>query len=78
MTAFDLILRDCRLADGRATDVGCRDGVIAELGVRSDIVPGKVSRLRLTPDKAGSYAFNCDVFCGSGHEDMGGTLIVTE
>jgi len=51
---------------------------LSELGVRTDIVPGKVSRLRLTPDKAGSFAFNCDVFCGSGHEDMGGTLVVTE
>jgi cytochrome c oxidase subunit 2 len=51
---------------------------LSELGVRTDIVPGKVSRLRLTPDKAGGFAFNCDVFCGSGHEDMGGTLVVTE
>ena len=32
VTAFDLLLRDCRLADGRTTDIGCRDGVIAELG----------------------------------------------
>jgi cytochrome c oxidase subunit II len=44
---------------------------------RADIIPGKVSTLRLTPDKTGSFTFACDVFCGSGHEDMAGTLIVT-
>ncbi len=32
---FDLVLRSCRLPDGTETDVGCRDGVIAELGVLS-------------------------------------------
>lgn len=32
MTAFDLLLCGGRLADGSAADVGCRDGVIAEVG----------------------------------------------
>jgi len=32
VTASDLLLRDCRLGDGRATDIACRDGVIAEIG----------------------------------------------
>lgn len=50
---------------------------LADFGLRADIVPGKVATLRLTPDKAGSFTFLCDVFCGSGHEDMSGTLIVS-
>lgn len=50
---------------------------IHDLGVRADIVPGKVTTLRLKPEKAGEFAFICDVFCGSGHEDMGGNLIVS-
>jgi len=29
---FDVILRQCRLQDGTLTDLGCRDGCIAELG----------------------------------------------
>jgi cytochrome c oxidase subunit II len=37
-----------------------------------------VNRISLTPDKAGRFAFACDVFCGVGHEEMSGTLIVTE
>jgi len=50
---------------------------LPDFSTRADIVPGKVSVLRLTPDKTGTFTFACDVFCGSGHEDMTGTLIVT-
>ena len=50
---------------------------IPDFGVRSDIVPGKTMRLALTPDKAGTFTFLCDVFCGDGHEGMNGTLVVT-
>ena len=48
-----------------------------ELGARADILPGQVARLRLTPAKAGSYGFFCDVFCGDDHELMSGTIVVT-
>lgn len=48
-----------------------------DFGVRCDIVPGAISRLLLNPDKAGEFVFNCDIFCGSGHEQMNGTFIVT-
>jgi cytochrome c oxidase subunit 2 len=48
------------------------------LKIRSDIPPGKVTRLRFTPDKVGEFPFHCDVFCGSGHEHMTGKFIVTE
>jgi len=49
-----------------------------DLGARTDIVPGTVTRVRLVPDKVGSFEFHCDIFCGSGHEEMTGTIIVTE
>jgi cytochrome c oxidase subunit 2 len=48
-----------------------------DLKVRSDIVPGKVMRVRLTPDRAGSFPFLCDIFCGDGHETMSGKIVVT-
>lgn len=48
-----------------------------DFGVRSDIMPGAVTRLRFTPDKTGEFSFHCDIFCGSGHETMSGVLIVT-
>ena len=47
-----------------------------DFGVRTDIVPGTVTRVRLTPTKAGKFLFACDVFCGSGHEDMDGVIVV--
>jgi cytochrome c oxidase subunit 2 len=43
---------------------------------RADIIPGKVARVRLVPDKTGTFTFLCDVFCGSGHETMNGTITV--
>jgi cytochrome c oxidase subunit II len=47
-------------------------------GVRGDAVPGAVTRIVFTPDRAGSFEYLCDVFCGDGHEDITGTLIVKE
>jgi cytochrome c oxidase subunit 2 len=46
--------------------------------IRADVRPNEVTRVPLTPDKAGTFPFHCDVFCGDGHEDMTGTLVVTE
>ena len=45
--------------------------------LRTDIVPGEVARVRLTPDKAGEFEFFCDNFCGEGHESMSGKIRVT-
>jgi len=47
-----------------------------DFGVRTDVVPGQETRVRLLPDKAGNFSFLCDVFCGDGHEDMEGVLVV--
>ena len=47
-----------------------------DLGVRTDIVPGQETRVTLLPAKPGSFTFFCDVFCGDGHEDMDGTLVI--
>jgi cytochrome c oxidase subunit 2 len=45
---------------------------------RADILPGQVIHVRLVPDKTGTFTFLCDIFCGSGHEDMNGTITVVE
>ncbi len=49
---------------------------IPELGVRADVPAGKSVVVRFTPAKAGTFHFHCDVFCGSGHEGMEGTIVV--
>jgi len=51
---------------------------LPDFGVRSDVVPGKVTRIRFTPDKTGEFVFFCDVFCGDGHEEMSGVLTVKD
>jgi cytochrome c oxidase subunit 2 len=47
------------------------------LGLRAVIIPGEVARVTFTPDRAGTFPFLCDIFCGEGHETMGGELAVT-
>ncbi len=51
---------------------------LPDFNVRADIVPDKVTRLRLTPDKTGTFIFLCDIFCGAGHEEMNGKLTVVD
>ena len=51
---------------------------IPDLKVRSDVKPGAENVVRFTPDRAGTFNFHCDLFCGSGHEGMAGTLVVVE
>jgi len=47
-----------------------------DFSARADIIPGQVSRLRLVPEKTGTFGFLCDVFCGEGHERMSGQIHV--
>jgi cytochrome c oxidase subunit 2 len=47
-----------------------------DFGLRTEIVPGQETRVALTPARPGSFAFLCDLFCGDGHEDMEGVLVV--
>jgi cytochrome c oxidase subunit 2 len=47
-------------------------------GIRADVRPGAVTRVRLVPDQTGRFPFECDVFCGTGHEEMDGEIVVVE
>src|SRR5262249_25635295 len=47
-----------------------------DLHINAVIQPGKPTRVRLVPDRPGTFEFHCSVFCGSGHEDMTGQLVV--
>jgi cytochrome c oxidase subunit II len=51
---------------------------VPDFGVRATIIPGQPIEVPMTPNKTGTFTFLCDVFCGSGHENMDGTMhIVT-
>jgi len=51
---------------------------VPEFGVRADVKLGEVARVRIVPDHTGRFEFRCDVFCGDGHEDMAGEIVVVE
>lgn len=51
---------------------------LPDLGVRTDVIPGQVARVHVTPQKTGRFTFRCDIFCGTGHEDLDGTVVVEE
>ena len=50
---------------------------VPDFQARADIVlPGKVTRVRFTPDREGTFPYLCDIFCGTGHEQLEGRFIV--
>ena len=49
---------------------------LPDLKIRSDLMPGRVTRIELKIDKEGTYEFLCDNFCGDGHEEMVGKIVV--
>lgn len=50
---------------------------IPDLGMRLDLMPGRVTRLELQPAVPGVIDFVCDNFCGDGHEEMHGRFVVS-
>jgi cytochrome c oxidase subunit 2 len=49
---------------------------IPDLKINERLDPGKEVVINFTPSRAGRYPFRCSVFCGAGHADMTGELIV--
>ena len=49
---------------------------IPDFGISAQLPVGTEKTIEFVADKKGTYSFFCNVFCGSGHKDMKGTLIV--
>jgi cytochrome c oxidase subunit II len=49
---------------------------IAKLGIHIEAQPGSHGEQTFVVDEPGEYQWDCNVYCGSGHGDMHGTLIV--
>ncbi len=50
---------------------------VPDFHARADIVlPGKVTRVKFTPDREGTFTYLCDIFCGTDHERVEGRFIV--
>ena len=50
---------------------------IPSLGMRYDLVPGRVTRVEIEVANVGNIGFVCDNFCGDHHEDMHGRIVVS-
>ena len=50
--------------------------VIPQFNVNVKAKVGEIATAEFVADKTGAFPFNCNVFCGSGHSDMKGILIV--
>ena len=49
---------------------------ISEFGVDLKAGEGEEKTVEFTADKEGTFSFNCNTYCGSGHIDMTGKLVV--
>lgn len=49
---------------------------IDELNIKQDIEVGKPAIIEFTATKKGTFRFYCSLFCGTGHKEMEGQLIV--
>ena len=49
---------------------------IAAFDVAETLTEGATTEVEFVADQAGTYTFFCSVFCGSGHAEMEGTLVV--
>ena len=51
---------------------------VPDMNIDATAKPGKPAQVSVTPTKSGVFPFSCDVFCGEGHDNMEGKLIVTD
>ena len=51
---------------------------LTDFGVRADVKPGQVTRVRILPQQVGRFSFACGVFCGVDHEEMTGEIVVVD
>lgn len=52
--------------------------MIRALKIDTDLKPGKVTRIAVTPAAAGTFRGICDHYCGSGHGGMKMTVVVED
>jgi cytochrome c oxidase subunit 2 len=51
---------------------------VAGTNINAMVIPGEVSKITAEFDEPGEHGIVCHEYCGSGHHDMAGKLIVRE
>ena len=49
---------------------------LPDFGVNAELKSGQSTKVEFTASKIGKFQFRCNVFCGAGHSQMAGSLIV--
>ncbi len=76
--------RDLNLEAGRPVEVrlGSKDVIhdffVPAMRIKMDAVPGNVGIVRFTPVEPGTYTLLCAEFCGWGHTEMIGSVVVED
>ena len=72
-----IVMKKGRLTELDLTTLDVRHGFnCPDLKLHADILPGKVTVIKVKPMKTGTFPFFCDVFCGVGHGEMVGKIEV--
>ena len=81
---FEFSPNQITLAKGETVKLQLRSEDVAHglfvrpLGIDTEVAPGRVTELTVTPQKAGTYRAICDHFCGAGHGGMKMTIVVED
>jgi cytochrome c oxidase subunit 2 len=51
---------------------------ISEFGIDRKVKKGATEIIEFSPDRSGKFTISCSVFCGDGHPEMTGELLVTD
>ncbi|UFN46924.1 cytochrome c oxidase subunit II [Roseomonas sp. OT10] len=51
---------------------------VPEFRIKQDVLPGRLTQLRFTPTRTGTFHLFCAEFCGTLHARMGGSVTVLE
>lgn len=50
--------------------------LVPDLGINVRVTPGETKRVSIIPPDPGTFEVKCHVYCGEGHSDMKGKIIV--
>lgn len=51
---------------------------VPDLGINTAVASGKAVDIELPTDASGEFSFRCSVPCGPGHQDMAGTIVISD
>ncbi len=80
LTRIEVNLGDTVRLKITGLDDGIGDGhgfAIPDFDVNKVIRAGETVTVEFVADKTGTFTFRCSVFCGAGHNNMNGTLVVS-